>query len=80
MFGTPPREIAAHVNGDLAQRELFSAVPKDDVRIKGFLTPRGSRRYSHITDADELIAELARLQDLARATTVCARREAELRS
>jgi hypothetical protein len=32
-FGTPPREVAAHMNEALAQRELFSAVPEDDARI-----------------------------------------------
>ena len=32
----------------------------------------------HITDADELIAELARLRDLPPATAARARREAEL--
>ncbi len=32
-FGTPPRELAAHMNQALADRELFSATLPDDARI-----------------------------------------------
>ena len=79
-FGTSPDDIAAHMNEDLAQRELFSVVPDDDARIKrifdtGEIVPKFAL---HITDAEELIAELARLQGLTLATTARARREAEV--
>jgi hypothetical protein len=77
-FGTPPRELAAHMNEVLAGRELFAAVPGDDARVQrifdaakiepGFVLRRN--------DADELIAELARLQRLPHATTGRAKREA----
>ena len=65
-FGTPPREIAAHMNESLAQRELFSTVPEDDARIQRIfdaakMPPKFALR---ISDADELIAELARLRRL----------------
>ena len=70
-FGTPPREIVAHMNEALAGRELFSAVPEDDARIQlifdaAKMAPEFVLRRS---DADELIAELARLRRLPHATT-----------
>ena len=34
QFGTPPHEIAAHMNEALTERELFSVVPEDDARIR----------------------------------------------
>ena len=79
-FGTPPHEIAAHMNESLAERELFSAVPEDDARIRRIfdaakMAPGFAPR---ITDADELIAELARLQRLSHTATARARREAEV--
>ena len=79
-FGTPPRDIAAHMNEDLAQRELFSAVPEDDARIRRiFDAAEIAPKFAlHKTDAEELIAELARLQGLTPATTARARREAEI--
>ena len=77
-FGTPPREIAAHMNEALAQRELFSAVPEDDARLRWMfdaakLTPTFGLRRS---DADQLIAALAWLQRLPPAAAVHAKREA----
>jgi hypothetical protein len=79
-FGTSPHDIAAHMNEDLAQRELFSVVPDDDARIKRiFDAAEIAPKFAlHITDAEELIAELARLQGLTPATIACARREAEV--
>ena len=80
QFGTPPREIAAHMNEALTERELFSVVPEDDARIRRIfdaakMAPGFALRT---TDADELIAELARLQRLSHAATARARREAEV--
>jgi hypothetical protein len=77
-FGPPPREIAAHMNEALAQRELFSTVPEDDARIRRIfdaakMAPEFALR---ISDADELIAELARLRRVPPATTARAKREA----
>jgi len=77
-FGTPPREIATHMNEALAERELFSAVPEDDVRIQRiFDAAEIAPKFAlELADADELIAELARLRDLPPATAALARREA----
>jgi hypothetical protein len=80
QFGTPPHEIAAHMNEALTQREFFSVVPEDDARIRRIfdaakMAPGFALR---ITDADELIAELARLQRLSHTATARARREAEV--
>ena len=79
-FGTPPHDIATQMNETLAERQLFSAVPEDDVRIRQiFDAAEIAPKFAlHITDAEELIAELARLQDLSPATTARARREAEV--
>jgi hypothetical protein len=79
-FGTSPDDIAAHMNEDLAQRELFSVVPDDDARIKRiFDAAETAPKFAlHMADAEELIAELARLRGLTRATTARARREAEV--
>jgi hypothetical protein len=33
-FGTPPHDIATQMNETLAERQLFSAVPEDDARIR----------------------------------------------
>ena len=79
-FGTSPHDIAAHMNEDLAQRDLFSVVPEDDGRIRRiFDAAKVAPNFAlHITDADELIAELARLQRLPHATMARARREAEV--
>jgi hypothetical protein len=79
-FGTPPHEIAAHMNEALTERELFSVVPEDDARIRRIfdvakMAPGFALR---ITDADELIAELARLQRLSHTAIARARREAEV--
>ena len=79
-FGTPPREIAAHMNEALTECELFSVVPEDDARIRRIfdaakMAPGFALR---ITGADELIAELARLQRLSHAATARARREAKV--
>ena len=73
-FGTPPPEIAAHMNEALTKRELFSVVLEDDARIRRIfdaakIAPGFALR---ITDADELIAELARLQRLSD-TVLCLR-------
>ena len=75
-FGTPPCELAAHMNEALAGRELFSAVPEDDARIGRIfdaakMAPEFVLRRS---DADEIIAELARLRRLPHATTARASR------
>ena len=79
-FGTPPREIATHMNENLAERELFSAVPEDDVRLRRmFDAAEIAPKFAlELTDADELIAELARLRDLPPAAAARARREAKL--
>ena len=79
-FGTSPEDIAAHMNEDLAQRQLFSVVPDDDARIKRiFDAAEIAPKFAlHMTEAEELIAELARLQGLTPATTAPARREAEV--
>ena len=79
-FGTPPHEIATHMNEALTERELLSVVPEDDARIRRIfdaakMAPGFALR---ITDADELIAALARLQRLSHAATARARREAEV--
>jgi hypothetical protein len=79
-FGTSPHDIAAHMNEDLAQRELFSVVPDDEARITQiFGAAEIAPNFAlHITEAEELIAELARLQGMTPATTARARREAEV--
>jgi hypothetical protein len=79
-FGTSPHDIAAHMNEDLAQRELFSVVPDDDARIKRiFDAAEIAPKFAlNLTDAEELIGDLARLQGLTPATTARARREAEV--
>jgi hypothetical protein len=79
-FGISPHDIVAHMNEDLAQRQLFSVVPDDEARLKRIfdaaeVAPKFAR---HITDAEDLIAELARLQGLTPATTARTRREAEV--
>jgi hypothetical protein len=76
-FGT---HIAAHMNEDLAQRELFSVAPDDDARIKRiFDAAEIAPKFAlDITDAEELIAELARLHGLTPVTTARAPREAEV--
>ena len=33
-FGTPPHDLATQMNETLAERQLFSAVPEDDARIR----------------------------------------------
>jgi hypothetical protein len=79
-FGTSPQDIAAHMNEDLAQRELFSVVPDDEARItRIFDAAEIAPKFAvELADAEELIAELARLQGLTPATTARARREAEV--
>ena len=79
-FGTSPHDIAAHMNEDLAQREPFSVVPDDDARIKRiFDAAEIAPKFAvELANAEELIAELARLQGLTPATTARARREAEV--
>jgi len=76
-FGTPPREIAAQMNEALTERELFSV---DDARLRRiFDAAKMSPGFAlRITDADELIAELARLQRLSHTAIARARREAEV--
>jgi hypothetical protein len=80
QFGMPVRELAEHMNKTFADRELFSATVSDDNRIKRiFDTAKIAPKFVlHITDADELIAELARLQRLPHEIAVRARREAEV--
>jgi hypothetical protein len=58
----------------------LSVVPDDDARIKRFFGAAeiAPKFALHLTEAEELIAELARLQGLAPATTARARREAEV--
>jgi hypothetical protein len=79
-FGTPPLDIATQMNETLAERQLFSAVPEDDARIRQmFDAAEIAPKFAlELVDADGLIGELARLQDLSPATTARARREAEL--
>ncbi len=68
------------MNETLAERELFSAVPEDDVRIRRiFDAAEIAPKFTlELADADELIAELARLRDLPPAAAARARREAEV--
>ena len=79
-FGTPPHDIATQMNETLAERQLFSAVPEDDARIRQiFHAAEIAPKFAlELAIADDLIGELARLQDLSPATTARARREAEL--
>jgi hypothetical protein len=79
-FGTPPDDIATQMNETLAERQLFSAVPEDDARIRQiFDAAEIAPKFAlELAGADDLIAELARLQDLPPATAARARREAEL--
>jgi hypothetical protein len=68
------------MNETLAERQLFSAVPEDDARIRQiFDAAEIAPKFAlELAGADELIAELARLQDLPPATAARARREAEV--
>ncbi len=79
-FGTPPRDIAMHMNESFAERELFSAVPEDDIRLRRMFDAAeiAPQLALELADADELIGELARLRDLPPATAARARREAEV--
>ena len=79
-FGTPPHDIATQMNETLAERQLFSAVQEDDARIQQIFDAAeiASKFALELAGADELIGELARLQNLSPATTARARREAEL--
>ncbi len=79
-FGTPARVVAAHMNEALAKRELFSATLADDARIRRIfdaakMAPEFALRKS---DAEELIAELARLRRMQPAKLAHAKREAEV--
>ena len=81
-FGTTPSELIAHMNEALADRELFSATLADDSRIRRVfeaakMAPEFALRKS---DAEALIAELARLRRLSPATMAQAKREAEVMS
>ena len=81
-FGTPPRELAARMNAALVQRELFSSALADDARIRRIfeaakMAPEFALRKS---DAEALIAELARLRRLSSAALARAKREAEVMS
>jgi hypothetical protein len=81
-FGTPPRELAAHMNEGLADRELFSATLVDDARIRRIfeaakMAPEFALRKS---DAEELIAELARLRRVPPVALARVHREAEVMS
>ena len=81
-FGTPPLELAEHMNEALADRQLFSATLADDARIRRIfdaakMAPEFALRKS---DAEALIAELARLRRLSPATLARAKREAEVMS
>ena len=69
-FGTQPHDIATQMNETLAERQLFSAVPEDDARIRQmFDAAEIAPTFAlELADADELIAQLARLQDLSPAT------------
>jgi hypothetical protein len=79
QFGMPVRELAERMNETLADRELFSATIADDARIKRiFDAAKVAPKFKHVTDADELIGELARLQRLPHDTATRARREAEV--
>ncbi len=80
QFGLPVRELAERMNETLADWELFSATVCDDARIKRiFDAAKIAPKFKlHITDADELIAELARLQCLPHEMAARARREAEV--
>ena len=79
-FGIPPRDLAAHMNEALTDRELFSATLADDARIRRIfdaakMAPEFALRKS---EAEELIAELARLRRLLPAALARTKREAEV--
>ena len=81
-FGSPPREAAALMNEALAQRELFSALPEDDARLRRIFdaaktTPEFALRRSN---ADELIAELAQPRRLPTAAMARVKRQVEIMS
>jgi hypothetical protein len=81
-FGSPPREIAALMNEVLAQRELFSALPEDDSRLRRmFVSAKMAPEFAlRRSNADELIAELAQLRRLPTALIARAERQAEIMS
>ncbi len=68
------------MNETLTERDLFSVVPEDDARIRRiFDAAEIAPKFAlELADADELIAELARLRDLPPASAARARREAEV--
>ena len=80
QFGMPVRELAERMNETLTDRELFSTTASDDARLKRiFDAAKVAPKFAlQVTDADELIAELARLQRLPHEMATRARREAEV--
>jgi hypothetical protein len=61
-FGTPPHDIATQMNETLAERQLFSAVPEDDARIRRMfdaaeIAPKFALK---LADADGRTGALAR--------------------
>ena len=79
-FGTPTRVLAAHMNETLAKRDLFSATLADDARLKRiFDAAKMAPEFGLLNDdAEELIAELARLRGLSPTACVRSKREAEV--
>jgi hypothetical protein len=80
QFGTPTREIAAHMNETLAGRELFSATVHDDARIRRIFDAAKTEPKFELckSDAEALIAELARTRRLPSDAWARAKREAEV--
>jgi hypothetical protein len=79
-FGMSPHELAARMNEVLVDRELFSAVPEDDARIRKIFEAANSAPAFSLrkSDADALITELAQMLHLSRTGIARAKREAEV--
>jgi hypothetical protein len=79
-FGMSPQELAARMNEVLVERELFSAAPEDDARLRKIFDAANSAPAFMLrrSDADALITELAQMLRLSQPTIARAKREAEV--
>jgi hypothetical protein len=79
-FGMSAHGVAARMNEVLVDRELFSAVPEDDARIRKIFDAANSVPAFTLrrSDADGLITELAQMLRLPHPTIARAKREAEV--
>jgi hypothetical protein len=79
-FGMSLQELAARMNEVLVERELFSAVPEDDARLRKIFDAANSAPAFTLrrSDADALITELAQMLRLSQPTIARAKREAEV--